>query len=288
MDRAEGAVLALTTGEGSSRQRTAHEDAISVPASIAETHISVVVMTGDRAVKLLKPVCLAFLDHRRREDRLSACRRETEINRRFAPDVYLGVLDVLDERGEPVDHLVAMRRMPAERRLSSLLDAPEAADRMSDAAAEVARFHRESPTSTEISSAASPAAILGLWTEGLQQMREAADGILEAGAIDRAEALATEYLLGRRSLLEGRMADGWVRDGHGDLLADDVFCLADGPRFLDCLAFDDRLRHGDVLNDVAFLAMDLESHGHPELAAALEREWAERLDETHPVSLAHH
>ncbi len=257
-------------------------------SAIAETHISVVVMTGDRAVKLLKPVVLPFLDHRRREDRLRACQREAELNRRFAPDVYLGVLDVVDERGQLVDHLIAMRRMPAERRLSALLDAPDAADRVCDVAARVALFHREAPTSRQISAAASPAALLGLWTEGFQQTRAAAQGILEADAIDRAEALATEYLLGRGVLFETRIADGWVRDGHGDLLADDVFCLDDGPRFLDCLAFDDRLRHGDVLNDVAFLAMDLEAHGHPELAARLEREWAMRLGETHPASLAHH
>jgi uncharacterized protein len=262
---------------------------VSDPASaIAETHISVVVMTGDRAVKLLKPVVLPFLDHRRREDRLRACQRETELNRRFAPDVYLGVLDVVDERGEPADHLIAMRRMPAQRRLSSLLDAPEAADRVRDAAARIALFHREAPTSTQISAAASPAALLGLWTEGIQQMRVAAQGIIEAVAIDRAESLATEYLLGRSPLFEARIADGWVRDGHGDLLADDVFCLDDGPRFLDCLAFDDRLRFGDVLNDVAFLAMDLEARGHPELATQLESEWAERLGEAHPASLAHH
>jgi aminoglycoside phosphotransferase family enzyme/predicted kinase len=257
-------------------------------AAIAETHISVVVMIGDRAVKLLKPIALPFLDHRRREDRLRACRRETEVNRRFAPDVYLGVLDVLDEHGEAVDHLIAMRRMPADRRLVALLGTPEAAARVSEAADVVARFHREAPTSAEISAAGSPAALRALWAEGLGQLREAAEGILAADDIDRAEALAMEYLEGRAALLESRIEDGWVRDGHGDLLADDVFCLDDGPRFLDCLAFDDRLRYGDVLMDVAFLAMDLEARGHPELATRLVDDWARRLGEPHPASLAHH
>ena len=85
-------------------------------AELRETHISVVAMIGDRAYKLLKPVDLGFLDHRRREARRAACLRETEVNRRFAPDVYLGVLDVADEGGAPVDHLIAMRRMPAASR----------------------------------------------------------------------------------------------------------------------------------------------------------------------------
>jgi len=58
-----------------------------------------------------------------------------------------------------------------------------------------------------------------------------------------------------------------VRDGHGDLLAEDIFLLDDGLRVLDCIEFNDRLRHGDVLADVAFLAMDLERLGEPALAA---------------------
>jgi len=106
--------------------------------------------------------------------------------------------------------------------------------------------------------------------------------------VARALSLARAYLGGRRALLERRSAEGRVRDGHGDLLADDVFCLPDGPRVLDCLAFADRLRHGDVLGDIAFLAMDLEAHGHPELGSLLMREWREDLGEDHPVSLAHH
>jgi predicted kinase len=75
--------------------------------------------------------------------------------------------------------------------------------------------------------------------------------------------LALRYVDGRGPLLADRAANGCVVDGHGDLIAEDVFCLADGPRVLDCLEFDDRLRWVDVLDDVAFLAMDLEHLGAP-------------------------
>ena len=78
-----------------------------------------------------------------------------------------------------------------------------------------------------------------------------------------------------------------VRDGHGDLLAEDIFCLDDGPRILDCLAFDDELRWGDVLGDVAFLVMDLERLGHPDLARSLLADHGEFSGEHHPGSLAH-
>ena len=257
------------------------------PAEIVETHVSVIAMVGDRAYKLLKPVDLGFLDHRRREDRLAACRRETEVNRRFAPDVYLGVLDVLEADGTPRDHLIEMRRMPASRCLSGLLDTADARDLVGEVARAVAELHRASPTSARIRAAGTPEAILGLWEEGLEGLAVRAPGVVDPADVERAGELAAAYVAGRRPLLEQRLADGWIRDGHGDLLCDDVYCLADGPRALDCLAFDDRLRHGDVLGDVAFLAMDMEARGHPELARLLVREWSRTLDERHPASLEH-
>jgi len=73
--------------------------------------------------------------------------------------------------------------------------------------------------------------------------------------------LALEYLAGREDLLDPREHDGRVRAGPGDLLADDTFYLPDGARILECLEFDDRLRAGDVLAGVAFLAMDVEALG---------------------------
>jgi aminoglycoside phosphotransferase family enzyme/predicted kinase len=256
-------------------------------AELVETHISVITMIGERAYKLMKPVSMAFLDHRLREDRLAACRRETILNRRFAPDVYLGVLDVVDEDGVAQDHLVAMRRMPAERRLAGLLDTPEAPEVVREVARTVAGFHREAPTSRRIEEAGRLQAVRALWDEGLDQLEALRPRVVPQVELERARGLATAYISGRRALFERRIACGRVRDGHGDLLADDVFCLGDGPRILDCLAFDDRFRHGDVLADIAFLAMDLEAHGHPALGDLLIAEWREALGEDHPASLAH-
>ena len=127
-----------------------------------------------------------------------------------------------------------------------------------------------------------------MWTEGVADVRDRAPGRLPEGGLDELLGRALAYLDGREELLTRRIASGWIRDGHGDLLADDVYCLPDGPRLLDCLAFADRLRHGDVLLDIAFLAMDLEARGHTGLARVLLREWSARLGEEHPRSLEHH
>ena len=88
-------------------------------AAVLETHISVLFFSGDRVFKLRKPVKFGFLDFTDHATRKSDCEREVDLNRRLAPDVYLGVADVWLE-GEPLDHMVVMRRLPEERRLATL------------------------------------------------------------------------------------------------------------------------------------------------------------------------
>ena len=94
--------------------------------------------------------------------------------------------------------------------------------------------------------------------------------------------------LSRDPLFAARAQAGRIVDGHGDLLADDIFCLDDGPRILDCLDFDDRLRWVDGLDDAAFLAMDLERLGAPELAEQFTGWYAEYSGDPAPTSLRHH
>ena len=117
-------------------------------ADVAETHSAVVFFTGDRACKLKKPVSLGFLDFSTPRARAAACSRETELNLRFAPDVYLGVAEIRGPDGRVCDHLVVMRRMPAARRLSALVRsrAPVAVPRYARAAARGASTISTRPT----------------------------------------------------------------------------------------------------------------------------------------------
>lgn len=262
-----------------------------VPAAIAETHISVLVSIGDLVYKLKKPVSLGFLDFSDRQQRERACHCEVELNRRLAPDVYLGVADVLGVDGEPCDHLVVMRRMPASRRLAALVEARAPLDDLlSDVARRVAAFHAATETSAEIAAAGRRDAVQAIWEASFRQLRTFTEPEqpLDPEACRRVEDLVRGFLAGRARLFDHRIARGAVRDGHGDLQAEDIFCLDDGPRILDCIEFDDHLRHGDVLSDVAFLAMDLERLGAPEAAAWFLARYREFAGETYPQSLAHH
>ncbi|HVW31839.1 MAG TPA: AAA family ATPase [Acidimicrobiia bacterium] len=258
-------------------------------AAIAETHISVLVSLGDRVYKLKKPVALDFLDFSSREARERACHREVELNRRLAPDVYLGVADVVGEDGVLCDHLVVMRRMPADRRLARLVkDGQPVDDALDEVARRIAVFHATAPTGEEISAAGRRDAVGAVWEASFDQLGPFTGPVLDPRLCRRVEHLVRRYLAGRAPLFDHRIALGAVRDGHGDLQAEDIFCLDDGPRILDCIEFDDRLRHGDVLADVAFLAMDLERLGAPDAAARFLARSKEFAGGTHPESLVHH
>jgi len=255
-------------------------------AELAETHSAIVVFAGDRAYKLKKPVAFDFLDFSTRELREQAVHREVELNRRIAPDVYLGVADVLGVDGEVCDHLVVMRRLPADRRLSALVKSGTVTDDDLRALARVvAVFHAGARRDDATAAAGAPESISSKLARDLGELQRFARSVFAAETLDEATTRAMRYVQGRARLFEARVAEGWVCDGHGDLLADDVFCLADGPRVLDCIDFSDQLRYGDVLADVAFLAMDLERLGAPDLAARFLDCYDEFSGERHPSTL---
>ncbi|WP_163553865.1 AAA family ATPase [Candidatus Frankia alpina] len=252
-----------------------------------ETHTATLFFVGDRVYKIKKPVNLGFVDYRTRQARLAACEAEVRLNRRLAPDVYLGIGDIRDAAGTLHDHMVVMRRLPDERRLSSLvISGARVQPQLRAIARRLAVFHEQCQTSPEIARAGGLAALQALWLEGMMGVEPFRD-LLDGEVVDEIGRLALRYLDGRAALFAERQRAGRVRDGHGDLLAEDVFCLDDGPRILDCLEFDQRLRVGDVLGDVAFLAMDLERLGHPEAARYFLDAYREFSGETHPASLEH-
>ena len=265
--------------------------AVGVPASaaVSETHAGVVFFVGDRAYKLKKPIDLGFVDFSTREARLVACQREVMLNRRLAPDVYLGVADVSGPDGRLCEHLVVMRRMPDHRRLSSLVSSGAPVHQhLERIAGLVATFHRSAESSAAISAAATRDAQLERWDDNAAEMARFLGDPLDPRVAGEVTVLARRFLAGRQPLFDARIDDDKARDGHGDLLADDIFCLDDGPRVLDCLEFDDKLRFGDVLADVAFLAMDLEHLGRPDLGSYFLDRYRQASGDTWPPSLADH
>lgn len=258
-------------------------------AAVHETHIGAVFLVGDRAYKLKKPVDFGFLNFTDRATREQVCHREVELNRRLAPDVYLGVADVTGPDHHVCDHLVVMRRMPENRRLTSLVrEAAPLTGTIRDLARILVTFHAKAERSPDIAAQGSRDAILARWDDSFKQVRPFHEAVLPHEVACEIERLTHEFLAGREPLFHRRQTTGRIVDGHGDLLADDIFCLDDGPRVLDCLEFDDRLRWVDGLDDVAFLAMDLERLGATELGELLLGYYAEFSGDPAPPALRHH
>lgn len=258
-------------------------------ASLIETHVSIVFFVGDRAYKLKKPVRFDFVDQSTRSAREALCHREVELNRRLAPDVYDGVATIVGPDGEPQDHLVVMRRLPADRRLRSLVERGDATvtGAVEETARILARFHRHAERSALIDASATADAVAHLWDANFDQLVVFAGSILDAVALDRARSLASAFVSGRAALFDRRIRDGCICDGHGDLLTDDIYVLDDGPRIIDCLEFADRLRFGDVAADLAFLLMDLERIGADDLATRLLTTYEQEAQAVIPRPLLH-
>ena len=252
------------------------------------THVSTLVFAGDLVHKLKNDVRFPFVDLSTVEAREQICRREVEINRRFSPDVYLGVEEVIDDKGNVVDHAVLMRRLPADRRLATIVLGDADARPCVEAIARImAASHAAAGRGPAIDAVATAGEVLELWDRNLDGMSSFAGSPLEPELLDACRTLAHEYVIGRAALFDHRIACRSIVDGHGDLLAEDIFCLDDGPRILDALEFDDRLRWGDVILDIAFLAMDLERLGRNDLAQHLWRAYRHHSNERHPASLEH-
>jgi uncharacterized protein len=255
---------------------------------VAETNISVLRVAGDKVYKTKRPRTFPFVDQQSLPDRQRLCHQEYELNRRFSPDVYLGVVDITDG-GATVDAAVVMTRMPAERSLTRLLEADvDVEECVKDVARQMAVYHQSAPRSAHISEAGTFRAVQELWRLSLQEMEAFAPSILDPLVLSEVSTRSAQYLAGRKDLFDFRVGLGLIVDGHGDLLADDIYCLEDGPRLLDCLEFDERFRFGDVLLDLAFLAMDLKRLGHADLANVLVDEYVDLAGEHHPTSLIHH
>jgi uncharacterized protein len=262
----------------------------AIPATeVIETPCATLFFRSERVYKVKRSVDLGFVDFRSPASRRRACQRELELNRQFTPDVYLGVEAIGQEDGEPADWAVVMNRMPHERRLSALIaTGADVTDSVHDLARQLAVHHAQAARSSRIDEAGTPDQLRRRWGENFDALRAWTPILLDPEVLAEISHLALNYVYGRHPLLFARVAAGRIRDGHGDLLADDIFCLDDRPRILDCLEFDNDLRAVDGLDDAACLAMDLEFLGATDLSRRFVDWFCEFSGYARVESLIHH
>ncbi len=242
-----------------------------------ETHMSWVVLAGCYAYKLKKPVDLGFVDFTTVERRAAACAEEVRLNRRLSPDLYLGVVWIVERRGElfvggrgrPVEPAVRMRRLPEEGMLPRLLVRHAVGPRlMRRLAASLAAFHATAATGPGVDEWGSPEAVRRNWDENFDQTATFEPQVLPPEARAAVADYVRQFLEAQGPLLVRRVVEGRIRDGHGDLHAGNVCVEGTRVHLFDCLEFTPRFRCADVAAEVAFLAMDLDHYGRADLGAA--------------------
>lgn len=249
------------------------------PIQLIETHISWVILTPDFAFKFKKPVQLGFLDFSSLEQRRFYCEEEVRLNRRLAPDMYLGVLPLrawqgqwhlgATAPGEVIDYAVHMRRMDEQRQMDVLLQqSAVTTQQIRQLAALLAQFHLKNtcihPNEQDI-------ALTFDDFDHLFQLQAEIRATLGDDAWNRLQSWETKvarFIERRLPRLRERARAGFWVDGHGDLHTRNIFLLPEGPLVFDCIEFNPHFRQLDVLSELAFLCMDLEYHEHPALSDA--------------------
>lgn len=242
---------------------------------LVQTHISWVLLAGDFAYKIKKPVKLSFLDFSTLSARQRYCENELRLNRRFAPDLYLEVLAIGNTpqdpqwggAGTPIEYAVKMRRFDEAGRLDRVCARGELqASHLSDLADTLSAFHRAAAVAPQDSPFGAPPQVIGPMRDNFDALLE---GLPSKDLPDRLKALRdwTEAKFAQLTpLLQARKQAGWVRECHGDLHLANLVLIAGRVRLFDGIEFSDRLRWIDVASEVAFTYVDLIAHQQSGLA----------------------
>ena len=276
------------------------EDSVDV----IETHISVVLLVGTRAFKIKKPVRhWGIVDYSTPEARLHYCHEEVRLNRRLAPEIYLGVVALvpLDDAkpgmlgpvdvepddpppGDAVVFAVHMVRYAPNATLRALVR-DELITFMSIArlAERIAAFHRDGRLTPQQARLALPSALAGVLRRNFRGTAAYMPERFPRSVHEGLRRRLWRRLWQSRHAIRRRIAEGRMVNGHGDMRLEHVVRYKGRSVVVDCVEFSPMLRHIDPLSDVAFLSMDLVHYGRSDLADLLEHHY---LEETADVDAA--
>jgi aminoglycoside phosphotransferase family enzyme len=232
---------------------------------LTQTHISFVFLTRNFVYKVKKAVDLGFLDFTTLEKRRFFCEKELELNRRLCGDMYLEVVPInrsniikIKGEGKPIEYAVKMKRMPQEKMMNKLLEENKVDNKLIDRIAKIiAEFHSKAETNKRISKFGSLAIIGTNWKENFEQTREFVDKTICIKNFKLIRERIDDFMKRNLSFFEKRVAEGRVKDCHGDIHSGNIF-VTDRIYIFDAIEFNERFRYSDVASDVAFLAMDLD------------------------------
>ena len=263
---------------------------LRTPVDVYRTHISLVFAAGDRAYKLKRAVRLPYADFSTLELRVAACRRELELNRKTAPELYLGVRRItrerdgtlaLDGEGEAVDAVVEMRRFDQDCLFDRMAGRGQlSVALMEELSREIAAFHAGAAVAHGGTGEENMAGVLDINEAGF-----ATSDLFTTRELVPFHARFRSALAGHAALLDARERAGRVRRCHGDLHLRNICLFEDRPTIFDCIDFSEQIATVDVLYDLAFLLMDLRHRGLGRLANLVANRYLDASGEVEGFSL---
>ena len=258
---------------------------VTIPIQLMQTHASAVLLTGEFAYKLKKPVNFGFLDYSTVEKRQHFCNEEIRLNQRGAKELYLEVVAIshqddkycLGSDGEIVDYAVKMVQFPQESLLSNMFESGQITTTdVEEIGRVVARFHADAQKSEYISSFGQVERVRRSIDDNYRQTEKYIGCAQTQQQYTETKAYTDRFLLEHSQLFLDRIAGGFIRECHGDLHLRNICRWHDKTLLFDCIEFNEPFRFVDTMYDVAFAVMDLEARGRKDLANRFLNTYAEQ------------
>jgi uncharacterized protein len=237
---------------------------------LIETHISWVLLTGEYAYKIKKPMNFGFLDFTGLDQRGHFCNEELRLNQRLTEGLYLEVLPItgsveapqIGGEGPAIEYALKMRQFPQDQMLSTLQANGELnAGHIDQMARQIAEFHLQAPKVSVEHPLGTPDAVMAPVEQNFEQIRPFLTDKADLQQLDNLQAWAQDSFKRLHGLLEARKANGFIRECHGDIHLGNATLIDGKVVIFDCIEFNEPFRLTDVYADVGFLAMDLEDRG---------------------------
>lgn len=250
---------------------------VQEPVQLIQTHISYVLLTGDYAYKVKKPMNFGFLDYSTLEKRQHFCQEELRLNQRGAAKLYLEVLAVtlegeqyhLGGTGEPVEYVLKMLQFPTESLLSKMFEQGQLSEALlEDLGRVVAQYHAKTETNDYIRSFGEVEQVRAAFDENYEQTKKYIGGPQTQEQFEETKRFTDAFFGERRELFEHRIQNNRIRECHGDLHLGNICLWNEKIWLFDCIEFNEPFRFVDVMFDIAYAVMDLELVNRSDLSNA--------------------
>ncbi|WP_034835288.1 bifunctional aminoglycoside phosphotransferase/ATP-binding protein [Endozoicomonas numazuensis] len=251
---------------------------------LLETHISWVILTGERVYKIKKPMDFGFLNFTKLEDRKTFCELEMKLNQRLAPRLYDSVIPIsgspdnpiLNDNTNPIEYAIVMHQFPQENMLDAISSSGKLTlEPLLDVAEQLADFHQNIEVSTSEQHYGSAEHVWFPVKQNFDQIRPLLSQKQDLLQLDKLEQWASESYQSLLPLIRERKAEGFIKACHGDVHLGNITLFEDKVTLFDCIEFNEDFRWTDTMADLGFLCMDLDSRGLSHLSSSVVNRYME-------------